>query len=272
MDWLLKLVKKGNRNRYGCLITYSKMKFLFVIYSIVFISTVLFSCSDYEKLSQALANPKGVTKLKIRYVGLDSLPPEIGKLTDLKTLYLFKNGLKTIPPEIGNLKNLERLVISSNKIVQIPSTIGQLTKLEYLSLQHDQLISLPEEIGSLTNLKELYLDYNQLMALPNEIGNLTNLKFLHINNNHLQKLPNEIGSLSNLCYFTVGKNNLNRLPDEIGNLSNLIELNLVGCGPLVEIPATIVNCKRLENLYLDKTILLPGSIIHTNPRLKIFYY
>ncbi len=33
---------------------------------------------------------------------LTALPPEIGQLTNLQTLYLGDNQLTTLPPEIGN--------------------------------------------------------------------------------------------------------------------------------------------------------------------------
>ncbi len=82
------------------------------------------TCPVQNKLSQALSKPDGVIKLKIEYTPITNLPPAIGNLADLKTLYLFKNGLDAIPMEIGNLKNLETLVISSNNLKSLPSSIG----------------------------------------------------------------------------------------------------------------------------------------------------
>ena len=142
--------------------------------------TMIFSlttCLAQNKLSQALSKPSGVTKLKIEYTPIANLPPAIGTLADLKTLYLFKNGLDSLPVEIGNLENLRFLVI--------------------------------------------------------------------------------------------GKNSLTYLPDEIGNLTRLRELNVAYCGPMVRIPETISNCKSLEYIYVDKSILLPYSINNVNPRLQV---
>lgn len=229
----------------------------------------LASCSGYEKLNRAIADPVGVTKLKIKWARLDSIPAAIGTLSDLKTLYLFKNGLDSIPDEIGNLKNLETLVISSNKLRSIPSSIGQLTKLKKLSLKHNRIKEVPSELGDLNELEELHLDYNALKKLPPEIGNLKSLEFLFLNDNLLQEIPKEIGNLSNLKFLVIGKNSLSSLPYEIGDLTNLTELNVAFCGPLVEIPGSISNCTFLEYLYIDQSIVLPYSIGSVNPRLKL---
>ena len=96
----------------------------------------LIGCSPNKKLSNAIANPAGVTKLKLTYAHLDSLPRAIEKLTDLKTLYLYRTTLDTLPAEIGNLKNLETLVISTSRMRTLPSSIGQLPKLKKIVLSH----------------------------------------------------------------------------------------------------------------------------------------
>jgi Leucine-rich repeat (LRR) protein len=247
----------------------SNMRHIQLFGTTVIIILFFANCSGYEKLNKALANPEKVTKLKIKYGRIGSLPKEIEQLTNLKTLYLFKNKLTTIPEEIGNLKNLETLVISSNNLVELPASICQLTKLKKLSLKHNYIKQLPNEMGNLVNLEELYLEYNGLISLPYSIGNLSNLEMLNISNNNLFKIPNEIGKLYNLRFFVIGKNNLVDLPDEIGNLSSLRELNVAFCGPMVKIPETIRYCKNLEFLYIDKTSILPYSINNVNSRLQV---
>jgi len=164
---------------------------------------------------------------------------------------------------------LEKLVISSNRLEKIPSTIQNLEKLQYLSLNHNKFKTLPQEIGNLIELKELYLSYNQLEKFAPEIGNLAKLEFLYINGNKITKIPKEIGDLINLKVLVIGKNSLSTLPDEIGNLTRLTELNIAFSGPMLGIPESIQNCKKLEYLYIDKSILLPYSIGKMNPRLKI---
>jgi len=145
----------------------------------------------------------------------ESLPPEIGLLTNLERLYLEDNQLTTLPPELFQLTTL-------------PPEIGQLTNLQRLDLEDNQLTSLPPEIGQLTRLQTLWLDKNQLTSLPAEIGQLTNLAWLGLDGNKLTSLPAEIGQLTTLRHLYLERNQLTSLPAEIGQLTNLKELRLKG--------------------------------------------
>ena len=66
--------------------------------------------------------------------GLIAVPANIGRLTDLKLLYISDNQLTTLPPEIGNLKALEVLDIKRNKVTALPPEIENLTALKSLNL------------------------------------------------------------------------------------------------------------------------------------------
>ena len=59
------------------------------------------------------------------------IPPELGRLSDLKNLHLFRNSLTgEIPPELGNLSNLERLDLYSNSLTgEIPPDFLNLSSL-----------------------------------------------------------------------------------------------------------------------------------------------
>ena len=128
---------------------------------------------------------------------ITSLPPAIGKLTNLKKLSLFNdiNGdsseyvLESLPAEIGQLTSLEVLSFLSSRLTSLPATIGQLTSLKRLHLAGNQLTSLPAEVRQLTQLQELSLSYNQLTTLPEWIGELTSLKKLTLYGNQLTSLP-----------------------------------------------------------------------------------
>ena len=60
-----------------------------------------------------------------------------------------KNKLETIPPEIGKLKNLKELIIFQNEIAFLPSEIGEVENLEYLDMWGNEIETLPDEIGNL---------------------------------------------------------------------------------------------------------------------------
>jgi Leucine-rich repeat (LRR) protein len=75
------------------------------------------------------AAQEGATELDLSGNNLTALPPEIGKLTQLKKLILGKyrydhqgdivgtigNNLSALPPEIGQLNQLEELQVFENR-------------------------------------------------------------------------------------------------------------------------------------------------------------
>ena len=62
-----------------------------------------------EKIEAVRGAPRGTKlDLDLEGLGLTRLPPEIGQLANLTTLYLDNNQLSTLPPEITQLANLTR--------------------------------------------------------------------------------------------------------------------------------------------------------------------
>ena len=123
----------------------------------------------------------------------DSLPPELGRLTELRWLDLSYNHLSgPLPPELGQLVNLKNLELNWN----------------YLSG------SLPPELGGLLNLEELYLNNNRLCGpLPAELGRLARrLETVDLGDNDLTgRVPSEW--LTNLTDSNLSGNRLAGFPD-----------------------------------------------------------
>ena len=177
--------------------------------------------------------------LSPRNNALTTLPPEIGRLTNLTYLWPKINKLTALPTEIGQLNNLILFEVGGNPLTTFPPELGQLSNLIELYFYESELTALSSEIGQLTNLKNLSLYDNRLTELPPEIGQLANLTMLGLSDNQLSTLPPEISQLANLTELWLDNNQLTTLPPELGQLTNLTELRLDG-NPLTSPPPEIV--------------------------------
>ena len=167
---------------------------------------------------------------------LMELPPQIGKLTQLKRLVLGtwdeeKNrwvgvGLKALPTEIEQLATLSELTLSGNQFTEIPECVMKLSKLEIAHLDQNQLTEVASSITSLTNLKNLHLWGNQLREIPGYIGELTNLTELSLWQNQISEIPACIGKLTNLVKLGLAENAIRELPSTLGRLEKLSLLHL----------------------------------------------
>lgn len=170
----------------------------------------------------------------------------------------------SIPPEIGNLSYLRTLYLASNTLIgEIPSTIGNLTSLNSLTLSGGLIGNIPASLGSLTNLWFLHLYGNHLEGtIPPELGNLTHLWELYLHDNQLSgSIPGEISSLNSLQKLTLSKNRLNGgIPESIGNLTGLQVLDLHGNQFSGEVPSTIMQLNQIT--YLDMNY---NGFISTSP-------
>jgi hypothetical protein len=147
--------------------------------------------------------------------GIKSLPPAIGKLTQLKTLLLGKNSLSSLPDEIGQLTALTKLDLQYNDFTELPAAIGKLSSLEQFDGRYNQLTSLPADFYYLSKLQWLQLWGNQFKTLSEDIIKFTSLKELYIMRNKLVDLPKNITKLKSLKYVDFQDNYLCRPSPEV---------------------------------------------------------
>lgn len=150
--------------------------------------------------------------------------------------------LTCLPPEIGLLTNLKTLAIWKNLITSLPKEIGDLPHLQSLDVSCIQLTSLPPELGKLSKLKALIVSDNHLNHLPSEIGRLTELRCLLLSNNQLESLPMEIHKLKKLINFNIDYNPLTEVDSSILD-TDIVEINQ--CYPLIYHVKTNIESKRL---------------------------
>lgn len=91
-----------------------------------------------------------------------TIPDELGKLTQLRELFLDDNELTgIIPPELGQLANATYIALAENHLSGvIPTAFGKLTSLERLDLQFNTLVGeVPAQLSS-TPLAKIKLEGN----------------------------------------------------------------------------------------------------------------
>ena len=190
-----------------------------------------------------------------------SIPPELGSLANLDTLVLFRNNLSgPIPPELENLADLQTLDLSINHLSgNIPPFLGNLTNLRTLSLALNAELGgeIPPELGRLAGLQTLVLVDNKLGgSIPPELGDLANLEFLNLEDNELSgTIPPELGDLANLESLILRHNELSgSIPPELGDLANLRSLYLNNNSFTGALPHNLVDLK-LTQFWFDQTEL-----------------
>jgi hypothetical protein len=134
--------------------------------------------------------------------------------------------VNSIPPEINVMTNLRRIDLPFNRIKSIPDEFFELTKLKGFSINTGSLKSISPRIGLLTNLRTLYLDGNEFSSIPKEIGLLTNLKELSISRNHIGLISFDIGRMTKLEKLFLYANPIKSITKHITSLTNLFQLHL----------------------------------------------
>ena len=203
------------------------------------------------------------------------IPPELGKLTNLKELILYNNELSgEIPPELGKLANLMELALDDNLLSgEIPPELGKLTKLKGLVLDGNLLSGeIPSELCNLTNLEGLALYGNKLsgcipeglryIAPDNDLAGL-GLPFCDPYDQSIPLLIRERAGLVTLYYVTNGpnwKNNRNWLSDKpVGewhgvttdSSGSITKIELHSSQLSGEIPAGLGSLTNLKALHLS---------------------
>ncbi|RAL37173.1 hypothetical protein DM860_004095 [Cuscuta australis] len=194
-----------------------------------------------------------------------SLPPEIGELLNLEVLDLNDNPFspQEIPPSITNLKNLRILwVRNANLVGEIPEKISNMTAMEFLDLSRNSLSGhIPIDTFLLKNLTNIYLTANRLRGpIPASIEAL-NLNSIDLSNNSLTgRIPKDFGRLTKLEVLVLFQNQLSgEIPGSIGQLPGLRDVRLFANGLSGRIPPDFGKFSKLQTFDIS-TNNLEGSL------------
>ena len=211
-----------------------------------------------------------VVELSLLLNGLTGrIPPELGDLANLRSLYLWMDRTTgPIPPELGNLADLRRLYLRVRRSGiperRIPPEFGRLTNLQTLALPDFDLTGpIPPELGGLADLRRLRLDQNHLTgSIPPEFGNLTDLQLLNLAGNHLTgSIPPEFDNLADLESLYLANNDLSGpIPPELGNLADLESLYLGENELTGPVPPEFGGLMRLRHFAVQRNAAMSGVL------------
>ncbi len=203
------------------------------------------------------------------------IPPELGRLSNLKVLWLDDNELSgRIPSELGKLANLESLSLSFNELCgEIPSEWDELHK-DQLS-EWGESLELPPCWHTPESDREVLItlynatngpswDSNENWLSDKPIGEWDGVTAVNDRVVALDlgfeglsgEIPPELGKLFSLERLSLWDNNLSgEIPPELGKLFSLERLSLWDNNLSGEIPPELSELSNLEELNLRENEL-----------------
>ncbi|KAL6629148.1 hypothetical protein ACP70R_028913 [Stipagrostis hirtigluma subsp. patula] len=166
------------------------------------------------------------------------------------------------------MKSLVALNASNNSFIgQIPPALCvSMPSLAVLELSYNQFSgNIPPGLGNCSMLTSLSGGHNNLSGtLPDVIFNITLLKCLSFPNNQLEGSLSSISRLTNLVTLDLEGNGIRgNIPDSIGELRRLEEIHLDHNQMSEELPSTLSNCTNLITIDL-KNNSFSGELAKVN--------
>jgi Leucine rich repeat len=170
---------------------------------------------------------QGIKRLDLA-AGLTEFPIEIFELANsLEILNLSDNRLRSLPADLGRLTNLKVIFLSNNDFEEVPEVLADCPSLSMVGFKSNKIRVLDENILPL-GVRWLILTDNQLEQLPKSIGKLQKLQKLMLAGNQLRSLPDEMAACQNLELIRLAANRLEFLPDWLFTLPRLSWLAYAG--------------------------------------------
>ncbi|KAF0682360.1 Aste57867_25498 [Aphanomyces stellatus] len=220
--------------------------------------------SELWGISTLLMN---LTIVNLSKTGLKSLPDEISRFCNLKTLIIEENMLESIPVSVNTLQQLQILRVRKNNMTNAGIDLLFVKNsplscsLKEVDIRNNFLMSVPCGMENMSSLNTLLLSYNRISELDDVNWSLLkNLSIVSIADNKLISVG-KIYEAPNLTSLSIENNSLTQIPFELGFCTKLKALNING-NPQRSVRLTTIN-KGTEEILLYLKNKAPPSEIET---------
>lgn len=209
------------------------------------------------------------TDLVLRDSGIDIVPKELSKFTQLRLLNLSSNPIRVLPDIFNSFPSLQVVAMSNSFLRALPPSFTSLSMLDKLFMSNTELSTLPHDFGKLERLREVLLFKNNLKELPESIGGLKNLEKLIVCKTQLRSIPESVGLLDTLQTLELNDNKITHVPETLSNLASLRSL-LLNNNEIEKLPDIFKPLRKLEELQVRKNKLtdLPESLKYRRRTLQ----
>lgn len=211
--------------------------------------------------------------------------PEVGNLTQLRSLDLSSNPIRILPLEIGYITNLTSFQIDVEKLLVPPPEIAEqgvnevldwiklvadMRKTEDGALSGRGLTHLPLEVSWVTVLTQLDLSNNSVVHLHPECSTLVHLTDLNLMNNELETLPESIASFTGVTFLNLDNNQLIRSVFSFETAINITNM-FPNAGMIIDPVSLSLFLRLYPNLifralslsFLSPSLIFTHSLIHS---------
>ena len=169
---------------------------LVLIVSGIFLANVLASRKTSSKTeTKMLQNSTSRAVVDLSSKGITEVSSSVYDKTDTTTLLLSNNAIQTLPSQMGKLTNMTVFKIDHNQLKgSLIGEIRQMSQLRTLDVSYNDMTGMPAELGQLHSLETLNYSYNKISGLPNELTMLRD----HLKEFNLTGNPLSSAQISNL--------------------------------------------------------------------------
>jgi len=129
----------------------------------------MFSINTLERLNTIKEKDYGfINIINIRGCDCKTFPNVIFEFFNLESLDISYNGIDVLPDNFDKLTNLQEVIFDNNDIIELPKSLKQCKKLVYISINKTKISILPKWLGKL-NLESLELGDNEIESINFDI-------------------------------------------------------------------------------------------------------